>query len=330
MRRIIIIFSQFLAFISVAQQSDDLFNNKSITWIAEGYHDYITESVMDKGDSMNLAIPLKFINKQEDKVREDVADRFFTSILLNAINEGKVPIYKDEKCNILIDRKSLITHDTFVICFPEDDYKGPGYGLVSTIPETRQILFFRLYQTYYYDSSKSKFLVRNNALALMQYAPYDIEPIKHEPLCWVKVKNLTKPYNLKDKKITWAAKITGDRSKIRLLGKDKNVKDLKNGNQNPIKQYLEDLRKKTSISIFNNDNLVFENPLQKDKRDNLISEIERIDTVYNGLSFVQKWYWNSKKQQLEIYLTAVGIRASFFNEEGVYKYNAPLFYRRND
>jgi hypothetical protein len=326
MRIILFFIANCFALAVTAQQLEDLLQNQNITWVAEGYQDIITEAITNKNDTMNYIIPLKFISNQEDKEGEDFGDRPFSYLLINAINEGKTPIYKDEKCNIQIDKSTIINCDTVIICFPSDDYKGTGREIICTYPDPNQILFYRLYQTYYYDSLNVKFVIKNNAMALMTYD--DDIGISTGPLCWVKISDLTKPHHLENKNITWAAKIIGRNSKINLIGQKKNVKGIKITETQPMQQYFSDLKRKVTIPIFERNDKTLKKPLESIKRYNILSETENIKC--NGLNFIQKWYWNSKKSQVEIYLVATGIQASFYDEDKIYKYDAPVFYRRND
>ena len=53
-------------------------------------------------------------------------------------------------------------------------------------------------------------------------------------------------------------------------------------------------------------------------------------TDIKELRILQNWYWDDKKQQIEIWLSAVSPLINVKDEAGDFLYKYPLFYRRTD
>jgi hypothetical protein len=330
-------------------QIDDLLKNKDITWAVEVYNDFLTEAAHgDKiGKEISRVTQLKLLNEKEKAMDETFV---FQNILMNNVKEGKVPIYKDSLCKIVMLPKDLLETDTLPGGDPitfEQKIK-----VVSFYPAIEYILFFRARQVFFFDEKKAQFGLRTLAVAPMKRVFTETgEPTGWKPLFWMKATDLTQKGKLTDNAITWAAQmnlfegmaINADSSNkiLKQTGVDAPFaslfKTLLNNPKIPFYKFDSfDAKEKLNMleregCLFSRDTMI--DPESVKNGQELKVKIVVLETKINAfqrLKLIQNWYWNDKRQRLEIYLLATAPLKDLRNEVGEFLYRKPLFYRRTD
>lgn len=325
-------------------QVEDLMRNKNITWIAESYNNFLTDSLIPMveekiGKRISGATMLKFYNPAaEDMPEEFVLQNF----ILELAKKEKLPIYKDDKCT------QSVSYDIASGKIDTDSVGQIVYELKCTMGKgmlfCENILFFRAHQILYYDSANEQFGLRTLALAPM-VKNYKDSLSAWRPLFWIKVDDLKEKRNLSDESITWAKRMTLING---VALKADSVKILKQMNDSlPIASLFQAVLTKPNIPFYRPDSLpsrvkytFIERQKLFTQRDTLTcislepafkiinNDIHPKDVV--GLRLIQNWYWDDTKKRLEIYLVATAPLKNITNEAGEFLYKQPLFYRRTD
>ena len=348
---------KFLLFICVLSakltaQIEDLIKNKNITWIAESYIDFMTEQAHQDsiGKRLTRVTRLKFLNPTEKYFDDDFV---FQNIFIDAVKSGKVAIFKDENCKTPTFYNEIKNLDTL-----------PNYNNeVKLAINPRNIFIFRARQIIFYDSSKVQFGLRTLAIAPMRkYRNEKGIIVSNEPWFWIKVTDLAKKRNLNDADITWA-QIMGVNNGVlnhELLDKDyfdyqnrtNPTKFLKRSNDTmPIWHFTNALGNRPNIPFHkvNDQNILTE--LSAKERFDLTTHIDTItqiiDTItkekrqfivinklnpddLKRLGLIQNWYWNSKKNRLEIKLVASFLITDVHDDAGNFIFTRPYFYKQVD
>jgi Gliding motility associated protein GldN len=288
---------------------------------------------------------LKFYNPTDD----DIPDEFtLQNYILKLTKEGKLPIYKDDNCTQLTTYDIALRNVDTLTDPNAYETRTCRLGVGNIYDE--DILFFRAHQILHYDSSKVQFGLRTLAIAPMRKMTDEKgELINWEPVFWIKATDLTGKRNLSNDAITWAKRMEL-RNGVAL--KADNVKILKGfGDNEPVASLFEAIKKKAEIPFYDSYYTSIRTQFSMARRADFFTEKDSSKpfniTTYNidehhfptngikvtdikELRILQNWYWDNKKQQIEIWLSAVSPLVDMKNEAGEFLYKYPLFYRRTD
>jgi Gliding motility associated protein GldN len=329
-------------------QVDDLMRNKNITWIAESYNDFTTDASAEEkiGKRISGSKLLKFYNPTEGDMPEEF---FLQYLILELAQNKKISIYKDDKCTQPvsyeiasggIDTSTL--HDPTT--YETKCTLGRGYVDIESL------IFFRAHQIFYYDSAKIQFGLRTLAIAPMRREANERgETIGWMPLFWIKVTDLKEKRNLSDESVTWAKRMILTNG---VLLKTDSVKVLKTfGENEPVASLFHAIKKKPEIPFYDPYYGSIKTEFSATRRADFFTakdtakpfDIETYNsdehhfptsgikvTDAKALRILQNWYWDDKKQQIEIWLSAVAPLIEVKDEAGEFLYKYPLFYRRTD
>jgi hypothetical protein len=347
LRRLFLVPLSILCFHSTAQV-EDLMRDKNISWMVESYNDFITDAIAQEkiGKRISGVRMLKFYNPTESDVPEEF---LLQNNILELAKAEKLTIYKDDRCTQEVSYEIASGWlDTLIITNPttyEPRTCSLGRGWISY----EDILFFRAHQILYYDSSKVQFGLRTLAIAPMRKVTDERgEIVNWQPIFWLKVTDLKEKRNLSDGSIMWAKRMT-------LIDgvplKSDSVKILKKTGENmPLTHLCKQLFTNPEIPFYRADEVPIKTTYNMTERENLFIERDSISTIepttyavkvevsvheikeadIKELRIVQNWYWDAKKEQLEIWLSAVGPLIDVKNETGEFLFKRPLFYRRTD
>ncbi len=333
--------------LKMSAQIDDLLRNKDITWVAEVYNDFQTSSIgfEKSGRNMNDVTLLKFLNKKEVSLGETA---FLQTLIVNAVVEERIPCYKDDDCKI----KNIKWRPNFIDTILQIDpttYEEK-VKVVNSCFYVMDILFFRAHQIIYYDVKKAQFGIQTLAVAPMVVDYHYKDDFRGwKPLFWIKVTDLSKKRELTDNDITWAAQMNLN------TGFDTSpdsIKILKNiGENEPFSSLFQTFSNNPKISFYKEGVVSKEKWTMPEREGYLMAKdtmmdidaydnehVYKIKIVENEtkakdihrLGLIQNWYWNDKKQRLEICLIATAPMKDIKNEIGEFLYRNPLFYRRTD
>ena len=319
-------------------QVEDLMRDKNITWMVESYNDFMTDYVAEEqlGKKMSRAKLLKFCNPSEVGMDEEFT---LQELILELAKANTLPIYKDDQCTQPTSYDSASADIDTVTDIKRYEWRcSLGIGILTA----ESFLFFRVRQVLYYDSVNVQFGLRTLAIAPMRRQYNQIgETVAWKPLCWMKVTDLKEKRNLSDESITWA-------KRLELMDgvslQSDSVKILKQmSDSTPVTALFKALTDNPKIPFYNNDNATPRVKLSPQERAIFLTQKERnviVDDKLLGevikarpikeLRIVQNWYWNNKKKQLEIELTAVGPLMDIRSDAGEFLYKIPIFYRRTD
>jgi hypothetical protein len=298
------------------------------------------------GKEISRSMLFKFYNPTEGG---DMPEDFvLQNYILELAQNKKIPIYKDDKCTQTVSYEIASgekdTDDLGQIVYELGCTMGKGWIIYY------DLLVFRAHQILYYDSSKVQFGLRTLAIApMLRQANERGETTGWKPLFWIKITDLKEKRNLSDESITWAKRM------ILTNGvplKADSVKILKSfGDNEPIASLFHAIKKKSEIPFYNTYYTSIKTPFTITRRAEFFTSqdtakpynIETYDrdkdhfptsgikvTDIKELRILQNWYWDYKKQQIEIWLSAVGPLIDMKNEAGEFLYKMPLFYRRTD
>ena len=331
-------------------QIDDLFKNKDITWIAEAYNDFVIDESFEARafEKPNHVIPLKFVNRKDDIVEERFAMQEW---LINAIERGRLPIFEDEFCTKRRDSKGIFGADSLFILDPVT-FKTSVMA-ADNKPHFESIPLFRAKQIIYYNAKKGQFGMRTTAIApTLVYKDYDynnhFDTLKRVPLFWFKPQNLNKTLRLSKRDIGWARRlnyskgVSMDRDSLRILKNTQTntpmndmISVFETKPNIPFYKYERGLdpTKKISFSerkkmLWHIDTLQIIDPISYNVSYKVINE-KLTDFELSRLQLVQNWYWNNRKERLEIRLVAVAPMKSIAYSPD-YTLYIPIFYRRTD
>ncbi len=212
------------------------------------------------------------------------------------------------------------------------------------------ILFFRARQIIYYDVKKAQFGLKTLAIAPMVTDYHYKDGFRGwKPLFWIKVTDLSKKRELTNDNITWAAQmnlfngIELHADSIKVLKKT--------GTDEPMSSLFQTFSSNSKIPFYKEGFASNEKWDMLEREGYLMARDTMIDMdAYNNehvtkikivahetkakdihrLGLIQNWYWNDKKQRLEICLMAVAPLKDMKNEIGELLYRRPFFYRRTD
>lgn len=341
----------------LSAQVEDLMRDKNITWIAETYNDFQLEEAHEKliGKKLNAVTPLKFMDIEEGNSSEEFV---FQEFLMKALLKEQVTVFKNDNCTDIttygkrVDSITVINPITF-----ETSLSTPITNIL--IPQFYP--FFRAHQIVFYNAKKAKFGLRTLAIApMMRNFQYYEDSILYVPAFWIKAQDLSKKPKLKNKNIAWARRLNLSKGFLLTETKPKKgeicTKILKKvGDNMPIEHYLETVKTNPKISFYptfqsknvakysmkdrnlmlsNVDTIQHINPYTYERTLKII-KTEKTGQDFQHLRLVQNWYWNSRKNRLEIYLVAAAPVEDMYEEDmqfkDKYKWNpVPILYRRTD
>ena len=342
----------------LSAQVEDLMRDKNITWIAETYNDFQLEEAREKlsRQTFNTVTPLKFMDTQEGNFSEAIAfQEMFTEMLSNR----KLPIFEDDYCKKRtmlgwrIDSITKIDPVTFkttlVTAITKDNFRVHDFS------------FFRAHQIIFYNAKKAQFGMRTLAVAPMRknwnYLP---DSIMYLPAFWIKIQDLRKKRRLNDKNIAWAMRLKLSKGFLLIETKPKNgevyTKILKIISEDmPVGHFLETVKTNPKIPFYQTFHSRDKSKYSLKDRQLVLTQVDTIQQInpdtyemklvitkaiktvkdFPRLRLVQNWYWNSRKNRLEIYLVAAVPVEDMYedNMELKQKYRrepVPILYRRND
>ncbi len=335
----------------MSAQIDDLLRNRDITWVAEVYNDFIIDESFESkvGDGKSRSTSLKLVNKSEDFLEDKYAIQKW---LMAAVENKKVTAYSDSDCRFKINPDSMGNWSMLPVVNPhtqKTDYveQIQRYGY-------EDITAFRARQIIYYDSKKAKFGMRTLAVALISSrAFFRVDKFKmmpkNSPVFWFKPKDLIKTHRLSETDITWAKRmhysggIELNADSIKVLKKTSNDEPISSlfqafSNNPKISFYKEGFGRKEKWHMPEREGYLMarDTMIDMDAYNNehvtkfkIVAHETKAKDIHR-LGLVQNWYWNDKKQQLEIFLVATAPLKDMKNDIGEFLYWRPLFYQRTD
>jgi Gliding motility associated protein GldN len=341
-----IVFYAFLLPLFSSAQVSDLMNNKDITWIIESNNDFMMSQAHEKviGKQLNEIAKLKYINLSKNNVEDDF---IFQNILMEAVKKGTLTIYQDSNCTIPKTYKSLNSIDTISMFTPEPN--SSGVKIIENEIDPSSIYIFRARQIVYFNAKKIQFGLRTISIALIKkIADEQGNLLEWKTICWIKATDILKENDLNDKDITWAQHnslsngvlISGYNFKNTLAKTLKATSDTM-----PMWNLQNALIERPDIPFYNIESSNPKTKLDSQERYNLHTQTDTITTLenkqvviktlinandYHRLKLVQNWYWNNKKQRLEIWLLAIAPVYNHNDELGNFLGYKPAFYRRTD
>jgi Gliding motility associated protein GldN len=345
-KKISIVFYAILLPLFTSAQVSDLMNNKDITWIVESYNEFMMSQAHEKviGKQLNGIVKLKYINLTKNSVEDDF---IFQSILMDAVKKGTLNIYQDSNCTIPKTYKSLNSIDTISMFTPEPN--SSGMKIIENEIDPSSIYIFRARQIVYFNAKKIQFGLRTISIALIKkIADEQDNLLEWKTICWIKATDILKEHDLNDKDITWAQRnslsggvlISGYNFTNTLAKTLKATSDTM-----PIWNLQNALIERPDIPFYNTESSNPKTKLESKERyklhtitdtviglDNkkyIIKNLINADDCHH-LKLVQNWYWNNKKQRLEIWLLAIAPVYKETDNLGNYLYLKPAFYRRTD
>jgi hypothetical protein len=334
--------------LKMTAQVEDLMRDKNITWMVESYNDFlIDENVVEKiGKEISRVKMLKFYNPTEGDMPEEF---FLQYLILKLAQNKKISIYKDDKCTQPVSYE-IASGGIDTSTWSDPTTYETGCSLGRGYVDIERLLFFRAHQIIYYDSAKIQFGLRTVAIAPMTSIANERGEITGwRPLFWIKVTDLKENRNLSDESITWAKRMILTNG---VSLKADNVKILKRfGENEPVASLFYAIKSKPKIPFYDSYYSSIKTEFNTTQRADFFTEKDSSKpfdiTTYNvddhhfptngikvtdvkELRILQNWYWDDKKQQIEIWLSAVGPLVDMKNEAGEFLYKYPLFYRRTD
>ena len=331
--------------LELSAQIDDLLRDKDITWVAESYNDFIIdESRLDKKDKvMSRTNPLKFINNSEDVLDDRYAIQQW---IVTAARNGKFRIYADSDCLNPINANHIWSRDSIYVMNPNTFELQ--MKVVPNHIDPERIVGFKARQVVYYNARKARFDMRTVAVApifIFNYSREDGLLQRCQPLFWFKPQDLTRSQRLSKKSITWGRRMDFS-SGIALNEDSRNI--LKHTSEtNPIDDLLTVFERNRRTSFYKREEglnaskkIPFEDRKKMLWQTDTVAVTDSVGSILHyavqnskiespqvtHLQLIQNWYWNKRKQQLEIYLVATAPLADRF----YWRYKMPLFYRRTD
>jgi hypothetical protein len=260
-------------------------------------------------------------------------------LILEAVKEKKLAIYKDIDCKILISYKD--------ICFLDSFNTGAISKFQSVIIKkelcNEDIYFFRAKQIIYYDDEKTQFGLRTLAIApMIKDFDSNNQHIGWKAAFWMKATDISKKPQPSDTSLLWGKSL---RQRIEL--RSDSVKTL---NIKPFWVALDSLcqaiTNKPNIAFHSSDSvklsmgervkLIFAKDTLSEidsvtqKVENFIVELKVITNYFTNFRIVQHWYWDDKTKQLKIRLWGTAPLKEIRNEAGELLYWLPFCYRLND
>jgi Gliding motility associated protein GldN len=320
-------------------QVDDLMRNKDITGMIEVYNNIFTEKKVEEKiaySTYNIT-NLEVGNKKKTSIPEDFALQF---LIIEAVKENKLAIYKDVDCKILTSYKDICFLDSVSI---EVNNNKSQSTIIKKELSNEDIYFFRVKQIIYYDDEKTQFGLRTLAIApMIKDFDSDNQHIGWKPIFWMKAMDLSKKPQFSDTSIIWGKSL---RQRI-----DLRSDSVRNLNKKPFGVALDTLcqaiTNKPNISFYNADfvKLSMEERMKLIFMKDTISEIDSVTQkmqtfiinlkvgtdFFTNFRIVQHWYWDDKTKQLKIWLWGTAPFKKITNEAGELLYWTPFCYRLND
>jgi hypothetical protein len=341
-----IMFCVFFISTFTSAQVSDLMKNKDITWIAESYNDFMMSQAHEEviGKRLNGIAKLKYVNLGKNSVGDDFV---FQTILMDAVKKGTLTIYQDSNCTIPKTYKSLNSIDTISMFTPEPN--SSGMKIIENEIEPSSIYIFRARQVVYFNAKKIQFGLRTISIALIKkIADEQDNLLEWKTIGWIKATDILKEHDLNDKDITWAQRnnlsngvlISGYNFKNTLAKILKATSDTM-----PMWNLQNALIKRPDIHFYNTESSNPQTKLVSKERYNLHTLTDTATTLdykkviiktirnandLNRLKLVQNWYWNNKKQRLEIWLLAIAPVHNVLDSMGNFLGYKAIYYRRTD
>jgi hypothetical protein len=341
--------------LKLSAQIEDLMRDKNITWIAETYNDFQLEEVHEKliGKKLNIVTPLKFMDSQEGNFSEEFV---FQEFLIEALANEKSEIFEDANCQKRLKWGKKV--DTITTIDPFTLKTKLGTAISNYYHQPIAFLHFRAHQIVSYNAKKAQFEMFTLSIApLVKDWNSPMDSSFYIPAFWIKAKNLTKKPKLKDKNIAWARRLNLSKgfsvAEEVLKNGEKLTRILKKTSDNmPIGHFLETVKTNPKIPLYPTIHANKEDKYSLKDRNLMLSTVdsmflvnldtyertlkvtktEKTEQDFPRLRLVQNWYWNSKKNRLEIYLVAAAPVEDMYDENLKFKEKyqftpVPILYR---
>jgi hypothetical protein len=194
-------------FTPINAQLQDLFENDSITWVAEWEADYLIDDI-DASDTVlnNRFYAIKYLNQNEFDIHP--LKRFFSYALWEAIEKDQVKTFSDRDCKKRLTNKAALTTGIERV-WPDNETEIDPITYETRFDNIyrhtyNDVMFYRARQVIYYNVYTAQFQLRVLAIAPLINIPINDSTnlYRFEPLFWFKPE-MGKP-SIHSENITWA------------------------------------------------------------------------------------------------------------------------------
>jgi hypothetical protein len=339
-KRLIFIIIIIVCISAVQAQKEALLQNKNIVWAKEATRDFAFEAYMGPEIDLGYNSLLKYINPISKDNRKEMT---ILNHVFNDFAKNKKLFFKDADCKTpFSDEDFTAVRDT--ISYTDETTKEKITQIQTYNFDRDHIVAFRAKQIYYYDTQKAKFGVMPLAVAPLmqnQITAGNDTINKYRPIFWIKATELEKDLDVEEKNVTWAASITNGNHYLFNDSLTKSYKFLKNQVLTPQKSYIEHLKAHQEIPIYKTMDLDEKFPnvgllLTRPAEDIEINDVSLMESLvpegdireFEGLTTIQKWYWDSTKKQLSCYLEGVGLNHVDISSNIRYNHGYALFFTK--
>jgi hypothetical protein len=254
-------------------QVEDLMRDKNIIWIGEFTSDFVVEGdkkVLDTMDYINSTQLMKYFNPKLEPFSFDEETPFAEKIHRLGYNDNPIT-FSNSNCTNRINPFQLV--DTIFRTDTITNEKKYGIALrcfyIAPIPR-----FYRVRQVLFYDKKKANFGLRVLAIGLIvDNMSESGEIVGQREEGWIKPANIGhKKINFNDPNITIAKRLKSGRNSPSF---DKDVKVLKNTNDDIQQTFLDDLSRKSSINLYGDEG-DYSKKFTKTVRDSLLKNIQQL------------------------------------------------------
>ncbi len=329
--------SFLLSFPFILHAQSDFLKDPDIVWAAEIEQDWVVETrdlylEMDEGIK---TLKLLCTTKNQDYFLSP----YLPVLIFKAAISGKLPIFKDPKCQIpAVYNSDCIQRDT-VWRFDPVTYDPIKLVEENKVDPSIHIKCWRLRQVLCYHKKSASWTTRVQSVAPMvtEYnEKYD--SIGLRPVFWFKANDERQA--LSSSSIVWAKEIKGNSlDKMVQIDQCKPIK-VKPGFENPISDLYQKFKTDSNIAFYDISNTKV---ISMEARNLLITQMdtvilrndfditEKIPLIKFDPSFAQQlclsqtWYWNESQNRLSVCLNYVIPIRTVLDSNGTYKTFKRLF-----
>lgn len=359
-----LLFLLFLPTTFLAAQQPDYLKNPDIVWAADIEQDWIVDNPSLENEWEDGITTLKLLRLE--KYRWDWDSPYLADLVCDAAEAGYLPIFEDPQCTVpaTFNRKPQILYDVTKDgdIIPKGRVKSVPYAtdtIITYDPETSdrqvvavhteypplsQVKAWRIRGTMNYNAKKASWSLNIQAVApLVKQKIENADSVAYKPLFWFRTGD--KQPRFDSKHTIWAKRIVSKRPDAYLPVIQPHMLKVIDGFQNPIEHQFRVLATDMKTPFYGPGN---EMPLTKEERLSMLSKTDTIVTfdpetyeekvmlartdlnpeIIQQLRLMQTWYWDEKKHRLFIRLDAVAPMIDVTDSYGNFRYQRPLYYRR--
>ncbi len=331
-----------LFFAGPLSAQSDFLKNDDVVWAAEIEQDWIVDLLSLENEQDSGVTTLKLLRTRHNDIWWSSA--YLADLVFQAALDGHFPVYKDPSClqplNIF---HAYPSRDTIVTFDPETYEEKLSIAFVEPWP-LYDFKAWRLRQVLTYHKKSAGWSTTVQAIApLITVKNSTGDSIGVRPLFWFRPDN--ERQNLSSDNIVWAKEMSNRQHATWVPINGGKVVKVTKGFTQPMAHQIQALGNDFERPFYNSGN---QKILTQEDRRGLIAKTdtvvtfdsetyeEKISIVHNALNInsirhvrlIQTWYWDENKHRLSICMDAVAPLIDVLDNEGNFRYQTPLYYRR--